>query len=105
MKTVNDYKKGLISIIGVLILGVIIILVLGYFHINLQAVVDSPDTQGNIHYIGGAISDFWNTYLAKPASYLWNDVFIKIFWQSFINNMERIRDGQPLDFNNIAPAS
>ena len=88
-------KKGGISILGIVILAIIVILVLGYFHISIRAVVDNPTSQDNINYVKGGTESFWDEYLAGPASYLWNDVWVKIFWQGFINNMERIRDGQP----------
>lgn len=96
-------KNGGISILGILFLGVLLILVLSYFHISLRVVVEDPVTQDNFNYVGGASRSLWDRYLKGPASYLWNDVFIDIFWQSFINNMERIRDGQPTDFELAAP--
>lgn len=99
----NKKKKG-ISIIGVLLLGFILILVLSYFKISVRSVVESPETQDNIEYIGGGTRNLWNDYLREPASYLWNDIFINIFWKSFINNMERIRDGKPTDYELAAPS-
>ena len=95
-------NRGL-SILGIIILGFILILVLSYFKINVKSVVESPDGQSNINYVKGTSMTIWQAYLQKPAAYLWNDVFIKIFWQSFINNMERIRDGKPTDFEEAAP--
>lgn len=96
-------KQNGISILGVLVLGVIIILVLSYFHISIKAVVESPTGKENINYVGGTSKSLWTTYLAEPASYLWNDVWINIFWKPFISNMERLRDGKPTDFDNAAP--
>lgn len=98
----NFNTKGGISILGVLILGIIIIFVFSYFRINIKSVVESPIGQENIHYVGGEAKGFWVTYLAEPASYLWNDVWINIFWKSFISNMERIRDGKPTDLDKAA---
>ena len=95
-------KKG-ISIIGILFLGIILIFVLSYFKISVRSVVESPTAQDNINYVGGGGRNLWNDYLKKPASYLWNDVFMDIFWKSFINNMERIRDGKATNFENAAP--
>lgn len=95
---INNTKKG-ISILGVLVFGVIIILVLSYFNISIKSVVESPTGQENVNYVGGGAKSLWTTYLAKPASYLWNDVWINIFWKGFIYNMERIRDGQPTDLD------
>jgi hypothetical protein len=97
-------QKG-ISILGFLFLGVILILVLSYYKISVRSVVESPTGQDNITYIGGGTKNLWDAYLKEPVSYLWNDVFVNIFWKAFINNMERIRDGKPTDFENAAPAT
>lgn len=95
-------KKG-ISIIGILLLGFIIILILSYFRISVRSVVESPEAQDNITYVGGGTRNLWNDYLKEPASYLWNDIFKNIFWASFVDNMERIRDGKTTDYENSAP--
>lgn len=95
-------EKG-ISILGILFLGVIIIFALSYFGISIRAVVESPQAQENFEYVEGGTRSLWNDYLKKPATYLWNDVFIDIFWASFISNMERIRDGESTDYENAAP--
>ena len=97
----NFNKKGGISIIGLLVLAVIAVLVLSYFHISIKAVVQSPTGQDNINYVSGTTTNLWDQYLQKPASYLWNDVWVNIFWNSFINNMKAIRDGNPTVLNNI----
>ena len=99
MKNFNE--KG-ISILGILILAVVVILVLSYFNVSIKSVVESPSGQENINYVEGGTESLWNEYLAQPASYLWNDVWVNIFWKSFINNMERIRDGQPTDLDKAA---
>jgi len=99
----NKEKRG-ISIIGILVLGFILILVLSYFNISVKSVVESPTGQENLNYVGGGTRNLWNDYLKAPASYLWNDIFINIFWKSFVNNMERIRDGQPTDYELNAPS-
>ena len=100
----NYFKKKCgISLIWVMILGFIIILVLSFFKINIKSVVESPDGQSNLNYVKGTSVTLWEAYLKKPVLYIWNDVFIKIFWASFISNMERIRDGKPTDFEQAAP--
>jgi len=95
----DSNKRRGISILGVLILGVVIILVLSYFNISIKSVVESPIGQENVSYVGGGVKNLWTTYLAEPASYLWKDVWVNIFWKSFVSNMERIRDGKPTDFD------
>ncbi|KKR65009.1 MAG: 2-oxoglutarate dehydrogenase, E1 subunit [Parcubacteria group bacterium GW2011_GWF1_40_5] len=102
MIKIGEKKRG-ISIIGVLFLGFVLLLVLSYFKISIRSVIENPEAQDNINYVGGGTRNLWNDYLKKPASYLWNDVFVNIFWQSFINNMERIRDGQLTDYETVAP--
>lgn len=91
-------QKG-ISILGVLVLGALLLLVLSYFNISIKAVVESPTGQENVNYVTRGIQNFWKNYLEKPVSYLWNDVWKNIFWKSFVSNMERIRNGQPTDFD------
>jgi hypothetical protein len=103
MKLDKKKKEGGISIVGMLILGVIIILVLSYFKISIKSVVESPTGQENISYVGGGTINLWDTYLKGPATYLWNDIFLNIFWKSFVNNMERIRDNKPTDYQMNAP--
>jgi hypothetical protein len=101
MEKLTNKQKGM-SILGILVLAVVIILVLSYFGISIKSVVESPTGQENINYVGGASKSLWTTYLAEPAAYLWNDVWIKIFWKGFISNMERIRDNKPTDFDSAA---
>jgi len=96
----NNKKKGFIRLLVIII---ILILVLSYFSINIKSVVESPTSQSNFSYVWGLISTTWNKYLAGPASYLWNDIFKDILWASFVNNMERVRDGKPTDFELYAP--
>jgi len=95
-------KEGGISILGIIVLGIIIVLALSYFHISIKAVVESPTGQENINYVGGGAKNLWTTYLAEPASYIWNDVWVKIFWRPFISNMEKIGKGQPTDLDKAA---
>ncbi len=94
-------QKG-ISILGIVILGFLLILVLSYFNISIKGAVESPTGQENITYVGGAIRSLWDNYLKAPATYLWKDVWVNIFWRGFIENMERIRDGEPTDFDEAA---
>lgn len=101
----NEQKKtGGISILGILLLGVILILILSYFHISLKAVVESPDAQNNINYVGGTSRSLWNDYLAKPVSEVLNSNILKTLWNSFVSNMQKIQNGQPTDLQKLTPA-
>lgn len=96
-------KNGGISIIGLVILAIVVILVLSYFKISIKSVVESPESRNNFSYVFDKAEDVWTKYLKKPANYLWHEIFVKIFWASFINNMERIRDGKPIDLEIFSP--
>lgn len=85
MRNFNDKKRG-ISIIGVIFLAVVIILTLGYFHISIKSIVESPVGQENINYVGGVSRNFWNDYLKKPTEYVWNDLWIPV-WKSFTSSI------------------
>lgn len=94
-------KKSGISILGVLLFGVVIILVLSYFDISIKAVVESPTGQENIEYVTNSSKSLWTAYLKEPASALWNG-WLNLFWRPFVDNMERIKNGIPTDFDNAA---
>ena len=100
MKNKNG-QRG-ISLLGILVLGFILILVLGYFNVSVEEVVESPQAQDNLEYVKGETRTLWDRYLKDPATYLWQDVWVDIFWEGFLNNMKRIRDGLPTDFDQAA---
>jgi hypothetical protein len=97
-----DNNKGVISIIGILLLGVIVILVLSYYNVSIKTVVESPTGRENIHYVGGAGISLWDTYLKQPLTYFWN-IWVELFWRPFVDNIRRIRDNLPTDFEIHAP--
>jgi len=88
-------KKGGISILGILLLGVIIILVLSYFGISLKSFVESPVVDENMSYVGGVLKTVWNDYLKKPATFIWEKLIVKSF--------ESLRNSEAIDINKLAP--
>ena len=93
-------NKGFIRLIILIIIGII---VLSYFNINVKSIVESPVAQENIGYVWGLVTFVWAEYLATPLLYFWNNIFIALLWDSFVDNMERIRAGEPNDFILNAP--
>ncbi|MFA5750711.1 MAG: hypothetical protein WCX79_04500 [Candidatus Paceibacterota bacterium] len=91
------------SIIKILIWGIIIILVLSYFKINIRGVVESPEAQENIEYVKEGGKTIWEEYLQEPAKYIWNNIFIELLWNAFVENLERVRDGKPTEIEEAAP--
>ncbi|OGD68987.1 hypothetical protein A2996_01455 [Candidatus Campbellbacteria bacterium RIFCSPLOWO2_01_FULL_34_15] len=94
-------NSGFLQLVLVIIIGIII---LSYFGFNLRGIVEAPQTQENLGYAWGLVTDFWNTYLAGPVLYFWNDIFIDLLWSSFVENMERIKAGDPTTIQEMAPS-
>mgnify|MGYP001183193309 FL=1 len=84
-----------------LVIIILILVALGMFGVNVEEdVVGNEDVQHNVSYVWTGVVNFWDRYLAGPADYIWNDIFVDLIWDSFILNMQRLRDGQsPTDFN------
>ncbi|MCE9549164.1 hypothetical protein K8Q98_02075 [Candidatus Nomurabacteria bacterium] len=98
IKGLKNRQGGFFGLIKLLI-----ILVLSYFQISIRSVVESPTGQDNIEYVGDTSRNIWVDYLKAPFEYLWNDVWIDIFWEGFLQNMRRIRDGNSTEFDNASP--
>ena len=96
-------KNEGISIVGILLIGVVAIFVLSYFKIDIKGVVESPTAQENVGYVKEGSKTVWEKYLKEPAEYLWNDIFVDLLWKAFVNNLERVRDGQPTDIELASP--
>jgi hypothetical protein len=102
MKTYKNIKGGL-SILGLLILVLILILVLGYFNVSVEEVVESETSQENIEYVREGGKGFWEKHLKEPASYLWNDIWVDLFWEPFVENMTSLKNGEASDLDKVPP--
>lgn len=85
----KESKQSGLSIIGVIFLATVIILVLSYFHISIRAVVESPTGQENINFVRGEVKSIWTSYLEKPVTYFWNNIWLKIIWNPFMSRIEQ----------------
>ncbi|MBU4479853.1 hypothetical protein KKG48_00205 [Patescibacteria group bacterium] len=97
----KNNQSGFIKWILIIIIAIII---LSYFNFDLRAIVESPETQGNLGYAWGLVVIVWDDYLAGPILYLWNDIFIDLLWDSFVDNLERIKGGEPTTIEELSPA-
>ncbi len=95
----ND-NRGLIKWIVIILIAVI---VLSYFGFDLRAIIESDATQSNLEYPWGIGVLIWNNYLSQPILYFWHNIFIDLLWNSFVDNMERIRDGEPTTIEELSP--
>ena len=93
-------QSGFIKFIVIIIIAIII---LSYFGFDLRSIVEAPETQENIGYVWGGVVYIWENWLAGPISYLWNDIFIDLLWDSFIENLERIKGGETTTITELAP--
>lgn len=91
------------GLVRTVIVIVIALLVLSYYGFNLRNLAESPTTQDNFGYVTTFVLHVWNDYLKRPATYLWNDVFLDLIWNPAIENLQKIKDGQPDDLSADAP--
>ena len=98
--THTNQNRGIVKLI---ILIVVALLVLSYFGISLRALVNNPVTQDNISYTASTTVTVWDAYLKKPATYLWNEIFLALIWGPAINNLKNLRDNQPTTIQQDAP--
>ena len=92
-------NEGLIKLVILIIIGVI---VLSYFGINVRSILESDLVRDNFGYLWNGVKSIWNNYLAKPANFVWG-IFYNYMWLSFIENMERIKQGRNIEAVENAP--
>ena len=95
-------ESGFVKLIITIIIAIII---LSYFGFDLRAVIESPGTQGNLGYVWGIVVSVWDTYLSNPVSYIWNDIFIDLFWDTFVENMNRLKNGEATTIEELTPTA
>ncbi len=88
-------QQGFIRLV---ILLIIIIAVLSYFNFDVKKFFESDMVKNNFGFVWNWTSYIWETYLAGPARYLWNDIFIDLIWNSFLENLHRFKEGKGPNF-------
>jgi len=86
-----------------LIILIIVIIVLSAFNIDIKSIVESEQAQSNFSYVWNFAKIVWYDYLSDPVTYFWNNIFISLLWTSFVDNMERIKAGEPTSLMLDAP--
>lgn len=97
----NMLQQG--GLIKLLVIFVIVIVILSVLHIDIRSIVESEGVQANFSYIWNFTKVVWSDYLSDPVTYFWNNIFIALLWTSFVDNMERIKAGEPTDLMINAP--
>ena len=94
-------ERGLVR--WILLIVIAIVLASYFFDFSVQDAVEDEQTQSNFGYIQKNAIEIWDTYLASTANYLWNDIFIELIWESFVDNMQQLKDGENTVFENNSP--
>jgi len=85
-------QQGLIKFALIVI---VIIIVLGYFGLNLREIMATPTVQDNLSFAWQTIVTIWNDWLKEPATWFWQHVWIPYIWEPFVRVMDTIKDSQP----------
>jgi hypothetical protein len=91
------------GLIGWIVIIVLALLILSFYGFSLRNLVNNPVTQDNFGYVATTTVSFWDKYLKKPADYLWNGVFIDLIWDPAIDNLTKMKDGQPTNIASSSP--
>jgi hypothetical protein len=97
----RELNRG--GIIRTVIFIVIALLILSYFGFNIRAIVNSPTGQQNFTYAQEIMINVWDNYMKGPATYLWNDIFLNLIWNPAIENLTKIKNGQPTNIQSSSP--
>ena len=92
-------NRGLVRTVIVIIIA---LLILSYFGLNIRAIVNSPAGHENFTYVQELMLKVWNNYLKVPVMYLWH-IFIDLIWNPAIENLTKIKNGEPSSLNSLAP--
>jgi hypothetical protein len=86
----NNRTAGNRGLVKMIVLIIVALLILSYFGISLRHLASQPTTQDNFSFVTTTTIDFWNKYLAKPAGYLWHEIFLNIIWEPAINRLKHL---------------
>ena len=90
-KNLKATNRGLIGIIILIVIG---IFALSYFGISLRGIVQSNAGQENIGFVKETSIKVWDGVFKTPAEYLWNDIWVDLMWQPFVDTLKNIKAGK-----------
>lgn len=93
-------QTGIIKLIALVLIAIII---LSYLRFDIRGFFESDAWKNNFGYVWNTVVGVWDTYLAGPAKYLWNDIFLKLIWSTFVDNLEKMKAGKPNTIQESAP--
>jgi ABC-type phosphate transport system permease subunit len=101
MKRLKNKNKGS-SILWILFTAVLIILVLSYFGISIQAVAESSDAKENFSYVLLNGKKIWDDYLKRPAFGIWNFFLAGVGRLDNITNLELNPDLEAIEKESLS---
>jgi len=96
----REVSRGLVKTV---IMIVVALLILSYFGLNIRTIVNSPAGQENFSYAQELMVKVWDGFLKKPVMYLWKDIFLDLIWNPAVENLTKIKNGEPDDLRTNAP--
>lgn len=99
--TPNTQKGG---IKWVVLIVIALVLASYFFDFSVQDAVEDEQTQENIEYVKEESTGFYNEHLKEKVEYFWNDIFVGLLWDSFTDNMKRIKNNEPTILETGAPS-
>ncbi len=81
-----------------IIISVIALVVLGALGFDVRKAIESPVARSNIEYAKDAVVYIWTTYLKKPVLFLWNEIFIKLIWNTALSSLMQ-KDSPDINYN------
>jgi hypothetical protein len=79
-----ETQKGFGLLRTILILAVLLVII-SLLGVNFeQDVVQNEVVQTNFGYAVGWLADLWSNHLSAPVLYVWNDIFIELLWNPFV---------------------
>lgn len=99
---ISQSKAGL-SLIKMLIIIAIGIVILSYIGFDIKRVIESDQNKQNFGYVKAVVVTIWERYLERPAVYIFNDIFLELIWYPTIDNLKRLKAGEPTNIQMLAP--
>lgn len=76
-----------------IILIVILLIILGYFGLNIKNISNSSTVSDNLHYAWSLVVSFWNNFLVVPAKFVWDKIIIGFIWNGIMNLVHSAQAG------------
>ncbi|MSR78579.1 MAG: hypothetical protein EXS59_00320 [Candidatus Taylorbacteria bacterium] len=88
-----NQKSGFIKLIIVIVIALI---VLGYFGFSISDILKSPSVSNNLNYAWGLAMTVWQKFLMVPFKYVWNNIVVGMFWNTFSSMIDKAQSAPPV---------